>query len=110
VVNSPCSQGAAGFGTNLPPTFTIGTGYFGRSSVGENVGPEHLINWTRIAYNVDPEEAFGDFTGLEPWTQPEQRPTPAMSPSEAPAGAEILDMHDEIRRIVLEELREMLSS
>jgi acyl-CoA reductase-like NAD-dependent aldehyde dehydrogenase len=110
VVNSPCSQGAAGFGTNLPPTFTIGTGYFGRSSVGENVGPEHLINWTRIAYNADPEEAFGDFTGLEPWTQSEQRPTPATSPSEAPAGAEILDMHDEIRRIVLEELREMLSS
>ena len=53
VVNVPCSQGAAGFGTGLAPTFTIGTGYFGRSSVGENVGPQHLVNWTRIAWPDD---------------------------------------------------------
>ena len=38
VVNAPCSQGAAGFGTHLAPSFTIGTGFFGRSSVGENIG------------------------------------------------------------------------
>ena len=50
VVNAPCSQGAAGFGTGLAPTFTVGTGFFGRSSVGENVGPQHLVNWTRIAW------------------------------------------------------------
>ena len=37
VVNAPCSQGAAGFGTTLGPTFTIGTGFFGRSSIGENI-------------------------------------------------------------------------
>ncbi len=53
IVNAPCSQGAAGFDTNLAPTFTIGTGYFGRSSVGENIGPQHLINWTRIAWHKD---------------------------------------------------------
>ena len=53
VVNAPCSQGAAGFGTGLAPTFTIGTGFFGRSSVGENVGPQHLVNWTRIAWPED---------------------------------------------------------
>lgn len=107
VVNSPCSQGAAGFGTNLAPSFTIGTGYFGRSSVGDNVGPEHLINWTRIAYNV--EEPFGDFTGLDPWTEPVPsgaaagtRPAPALEPEAAA-------MRDEIRRIVLEELKEILS-
>ena len=50
VVNAPCSQGAAGFGTGLAPTFTIGTGFFGRSSVGENVGPQHLVHWTRVAW------------------------------------------------------------
>jgi len=107
VVNSPCSQGAAGFGTNLAPSFTIGTGYFGRSSVGDNVGPEHLINWTRIAYNVD--EPFDDFAGLEPWSPPALAgaaaagaPGPALEPEAAA-------MRDEIRRIVLEELKQLLS-
>src|SRR6185295_859314 len=65
VVNAPCSQGAAGFATHLAPTFTIGTGFFGRSSVGENIEPKHLVNWTRIAYNSDPSEAFGDFSGID---------------------------------------------
>ena len=113
VVNSPCSQGAAGFGTNLAPSFTLGTGYFGRSSVGDNVGPEHLINWTRIAYNADPDEAFGDFTGLEPWSHIEEAavPPPAApgAPAGTPGGGEVLQMRDEIRRIVLEELRQMAS-
>ncbi len=109
VVNSPCSQGAAGFGTNLAPSYTIGTGYFGRSSVGDNVGPEHLINWTRIAYNADPDEAFGDFTGLEPWSHVEPAPPHAAALPEVPASAEVLNMRDEIRRIVLEELRQMAS-
>ncbi len=53
VVNAPCSQGAAGFATHLDPSFTVGTGFFGRSSVGENIGPQHLVNWTRIAWNKD---------------------------------------------------------
>jgi len=66
VVNAPCSQGAAGISTNLAPTFTIGTGYFGRSAIGENVGPQHLVHWTRIAYNTDESEPFGNYQGLSP--------------------------------------------
>ena len=65
VVNAPCSQGAAGFDTNLAPTFTIGTGYFGRSSIGENIGPQHLIHWTRLAHNSDPAEAMGNYHGIK---------------------------------------------
>ncbi len=49
---------------------TIGTGFFGRSSVGENLQPKHLVNWTRLAYNADPAEVFGDFAGLDPWEPP----------------------------------------
>ena len=49
---------------------TIGTGFFGRSSVGENLHPSHLVQWTRLAYNRDPAEPFGDFTGLVPWEAP----------------------------------------
>ncbi len=123
VVNAPCSQGAAGYGTHLAPAFTIGTGYLGSSSVGENVGPGHLINWTRIAWNDDPREVFGDFSGLDAWSG---GPDPAMG-REAPmslgrlqegAGAvedglssagtpgdEVAILREEIRRMVLEELR-----
>lgn len=53
VVNKGTSMGVIGDGTHLPPTFTIGTGFAGRSSVGENVGPEHLIDWKRIAFPIE---------------------------------------------------------
>jgi len=127
VVNAPCSQGAAGYGTHLAPAFTIGTGFFGSSSIGENVGPQHLINWTRIAYNDDPKEVFGDFTGLDPWSGGPAlalgREAPmslgrlqegAEAPGQAlPAqggGADIAQLREEIRRMVLEELRGVLRS
>ncbi len=64
VVNSPCTQGAAGFQTALPPTFTVGTGFFGHSSIGENIGPQHLVHWTCMAYNSDESETFGNYHGL----------------------------------------------
>src|SRR5262249_40465254 len=65
-VNAPCSQGAAGFVTHLAPSFTIGTGFFGRSAIGENIEPRHLVNWTRIAYSDEAGEPFGNFEGIEP--------------------------------------------
>jgi len=61
VVNAPCAQGASGFATWLPPTFMVGTGFKGRSSVDENVGPQHLVHWTRVAYNKDAAVPFGAF-------------------------------------------------
>lgn len=128
VVNAPCSQGAAGYGTHLAPSFTIGTGYFGRSSVGENIGPDHLVNWTRIAYPDDAAEPFGDFAGLEPWTGA----TPAATGRECPMSLGVLQegapprahaappaqaradgmagLRDEIRRLVQDELRRALRS
>jgi acyl-CoA reductase-like NAD-dependent aldehyde dehydrogenase len=72
-VNVGNSLGSAGLETNLAPTMTIGTGFFGRSSVGENLHPSHLVQWTRLAYNRDPAEPFGDFTGLVPWQAPAGR-------------------------------------
>src|SRR5215471_2543809 len=78
-VNAGNSLGSSGLETNLAPTMTIGTGFFGRSSVGENLHPGHLVQWTRLAYNSDPAEPFGDFTGLSPWQAPagHQGPVPA---------------------------------
>ena len=75
-VNVGNSLGSAGLETNLAPTMTIGTGFFGRSSVAENLHPSHLVQWTRLAYNSDRAEPFGDFTGLVPWQAP-AGPVPA---------------------------------
>ena len=69
-VNAGSSLGSSGYETGLAPSMTIGTGFFGRSSVGENLQPKHFVQWTRVAYNSDPAEAFGDFAGLDPWESP----------------------------------------
>ena len=93
---------------------TIGTGFFGRSSVGENIEPKHLVNWTRIAYPNEAEAALGDFDGLEPWDEVSwpaaggahiSAPAPRQRRRRAGAG-----MRDEIRQLVLEELRQMFMS
>ncbi len=69
-VNVGSSLGSAGLETNLAPSITVGTGFFGRSSVGANLCPSHLVQWTRLAYPRDQAEPFGDFTGLVPWQAP----------------------------------------
>ncbi|HEX9066437.1 MAG TPA: aldehyde dehydrogenase family protein [Streptosporangiaceae bacterium] len=66
-VNVGNSTGSSGLETNLAPSMTLGTGFVGRSSIGENLEPRHLVNWARIAYNADPGVRFGDFAGLTPW-------------------------------------------
>jgi acetaldehyde dehydrogenase / alcohol dehydrogenase len=131
-VNAGSSLGSAGIETGLAPSMTIGTGFFGRSSVGENLQPKHLVQWTRLAYNSDPAEVFGDFAGLDPWQVPvgavppypvasnlaEQgvrrqgsyldpagiTPGPSTHPASA-RGLELDSLRAEIRRVVLEELR-----
>lgn len=119
ITNAPCSQGAAGFATNLAPSFTIGTGYFGRSSIGENVGPQHLVHWTRIAYSKEASDAFGDFHATQmdmpgPLQEAPSDGVPGKTqyqPSSATRnfGAEKQtardDMRSEIRQIIAEELR-----
>jgi acyl-CoA reductase-like NAD-dependent aldehyde dehydrogenase len=117
-VNAGCSTGAAGFDTFLAPTMTVGTGFFGRSSIGENIGPEHLVQWTKIAYRKD--DPFGAFEGLalpEPATRPRLpegridysfdwvggRPSGG-SGAAAPGPVEG-DLRAEIRQLILEELR-----
>ncbi len=116
IVNAPCSQGAAGFATNLAPTFTIGTGYFGRSSVGENVGPHHLVNWTRIAWhkdattNIDPTHMAelkhrgqlpkAPADGVPGQSRPRTQSKPGTSQTQSDP-----QLREEIRRIIAEELR-----
>jgi acyl-CoA reductase-like NAD-dependent aldehyde dehydrogenase len=127
-VNVGNSLGSAGIETNLAPTMTIGTGFFGRSSVGENLQPAHLVNRTRIAYNADARVPMADFVGRDPW-RPPLPPVPAYpiasnadhAPPIVPAtnagkvsvngvnGADGADeLRDEIRRMVIEELRQII--
>ena len=105
VVNAPCSQGAAGFATHLPPSFMIGTGYAGRSSVGENVGPQHLVHWTKIAFGRD---VPADLTGLD-FDSLAQRPAAVpVAPMPTPPQAASADLtKDALRAMILEELRSL---
>jgi acetaldehyde dehydrogenase/alcohol dehydrogenase len=100
-VNAPGSTGSAGLDTSLAPTMTVGTGFFGRSALTENLQPRHLTQWTRLAYAND--SAMGDFAGLEPWSA---RPEPA--PVTAPPRADGDLTRDDVRRMILDELRELV--
>jgi acetaldehyde dehydrogenase/alcohol dehydrogenase len=103
-VNAPGSTGSAGLDTHLAPSMTIGTGFFGRSALTENLQPSHLMQWTRIAYASDPGEPFGDFAGLEPWSA---RPAAAPVASATPPAHDGVS-REELRRLILDELRELV--
>ncbi len=113
-VNAPGSTGSAGLDTHLPLTMTVGTGFFGRSSLTESLQPDHLVQWTRIAYASDPAEPLGDFTGLQPGSalfagEPLTAPAAmAAAPSAGPPDAGL--SRDELRRLILSELREVVSN
>ena len=104
-VNAGGSTGSSGFETSLAPSMTIGTGFFGRSSLGGNLEPRHLVNWTQIAYVNDPAVPFGSFEGLEPWSA-EPELVPRVGAVETNGQDD--EMREEIRRLVVEELRELM--
>lgn len=115
-VNVGNSLGSSGLTTGLAPSMTIGTGFFGRSAVGENLEPKHLVNWARVAYNSDASMPMADFSGLSPWHVPDgpvpvyprasNEGTPvAVAPSRlTPVPSVDGELREEIRRLVIEEL------
>lgn len=52
LVNTGGSMGGTGASTGLFPSFTLGCGTWGGSSVSENVTPMHLLNIKRVAYGL----------------------------------------------------------
>jgi hypothetical protein len=108
VVNAPCSQGAAGFSTHLAPSFTIGTGFAGRSSIGENVGPQHLVQWTKIAWNTEasPDLRVLNLASVSKCV-PKSRHAAAMAEQSPPRSNEPDLTRDDLRRMILEELRSL---
>ena len=61
LINTPSTFGAVGASTNLAPSFTLGCGTWGGSSVSENVNPMHLLNIKRAAWHVGFPEFPADF-------------------------------------------------
>jgi acetaldehyde dehydrogenase/alcohol dehydrogenase len=131
-VNEGGSTGSAGFGTHLAPSMTIGTGFVGRSSLGENLEPKHLVNFTRIAYSIDPAEALPPYDGLTPWRAPQEHvpPYPVASnlatagPAQlcglcdtrhavgavcrSPQNGGVSELREELRRLIVEELTTLM--
>lgn len=106
-VNTGTSLGASGFETNLGPSMTIGTGFVGGSSIGDNLTPHHLVHYARIAYNKDAAETFGNFAGLDPLNLPKRTSAPV---SLAVDNAADTDLRRELRRIILEELKAVMAA
>lgn len=52
LINTPSALGGVGASTELAPSFTLGCGTWGGSSVSENVTPLHLINIKRVAWHA----------------------------------------------------------
>jgi len=130
-VNTGNSLGSSGFETNLDPTMTIGTGFFGRSSLNANLAPSHLVHDTQVAYNSDRAIGMPSFAGLDPWAAPTgpvpRYPVASNLPgadpgrsgrADAAAGPdhgagfgepeETDELREHIRRLIVEELRAMV--
>ena len=52
LVNTMAAMGATGFTTGLVPAMTLGPGTWAGSSTSDNIGPMHLINIKRLAYEI----------------------------------------------------------
>ncbi len=61
LINTPAALGGVGATTNLAPSFTLGCGTWGGSSVSENVTPKHLLNIKRAAWHSGIPELPADF-------------------------------------------------
>ncbi len=55
-VNTASVHGSIGFSTNLFPAMTLGCGSPGGNITSDNIGPQHLMNIKRIAWEARPIE------------------------------------------------------
>jgi acetaldehyde dehydrogenase/alcohol dehydrogenase len=121
-VNAGNSTGSSGLDTNLAPSMTLGTGFAGGSSIGENLEPRHLVNWTRVAYHSAADAPFHDYGGITTG-QPPAGPVPAYpvasnleladspgagaQPRPAPAAAPD-PVREQLRALIIEELQQLI--
>lgn len=84
VVNSSAVHGSIGYSTNLFPAMTLGCGSPGGNITSDNIGPQHLMNIKRVAW---------ESRGVEHRSIPAERRmgggmgTAATAPASSPAAA-----------------------
>jgi len=64
-VNTPTTHGAIGFSTALPPSMTLGCGSWGGNVTSDNVGPLHLMDIKRVAFETRPVKSVRPATGTQ---------------------------------------------
>src|SRR5690349_3512566 len=62
-VNTPTTHGAIGFSTALPPSMTLGCGSWGGNVTSDNVGPLHLMDIKRVAFETRPVKSMRPAVG-----------------------------------------------
>jgi hypothetical protein len=62
-VNTPTTHGAIGFSTALPPSMTLGCGSWGGNVTSDNVGPLHLMDIKRVAFETRPVKSARPVVG-----------------------------------------------
>jgi len=92
-VNTPTTHGAIGFSTALPPSMTLGCGSWGGNVTSDNVGPLHLMDIKRVAFETRPVKSARPALGIS-------TAQPARVASSAPAVAEGKINRQEIAAIV----------
>ena len=68
LVNTVAALGAVGLTTDLFPSMTLGCGSWGNNITSDNVGPQHLLNIKRLAYETReyiPDEVAAPVTVAE---------------------------------------------
>ncbi len=118
IVNSPTSQGAVGYTTQLFPSMTLGCGSFGGNITSDNIGPQHLLNIKRVA-RVRAEYRAGTMSVDFPHLPPVEPGEPAHSsweladrpPGEKPARPALANparpfSRGDLRNIISGHLRE----
>jgi hypothetical protein len=63
-VNTPTTHGAIGFSTALPPSMTLGCGSWGGNVTSDNVGPLHLMDIKRVAFETRPVKSARPAAGV----------------------------------------------
>ncbi len=93
-VNTSAVHGSIGYSTNLFPAMTLGCGSPGGNITSDNIGPLHLINIKRIAWESRPVEhrtvpAEQRMTAVQA-SPPESRPLAQAVSADAAAAAPVL--------------------
>jgi len=114
VVNTTSCLGAVGYTTGLVPAMTLGPGTWAGSSTSDNVGPMHLVNIKRLAYETR------EFVGSGKWDvgsgtvpakpQPTHDPRPTTPDPRTPTPHAPLPTPQEVKAMVDDFLRSHRSS